>query len=131
MITFKYLSPDIVERDFDDYHHPDARYWSLMKNDQRVGLFGMIDRGEKRAEIFLYVFEEFHHRVLSKSLIRKMLEMPFLLGFTELLTFTTWESWCNLLKRFEREGLHRISVRPPWCDSSENVWFRKKVENVF
>lgn len=126
MIQFKAIDPQEIKERFPKFYREDAQYSSILKNGTNAGIYGIIDRGHSIAETFMTVFEGYRYKIIHKTSIDFMMNHPFSLGFHEVWTWTRWQSWIKLLKRFEFQGVECQLMPPSWDDDWTKVWFRQR-----
>jgi hypothetical protein len=126
MICFKPIERQEIQHTFPHLYRQDAQYEVLLKKGERAGLYGMIDRGRQRAEVFVTVFDGYKYKVLQKSSLFYMIHRPLFIGFNEVWTWTRWQSWIKLLRKFEKEGVEPQLLPPFWDNDITKIWFRKR-----
>ena len=96
-------------------------YFYLLKKGQTVGTYLLKDRGNQIAEVSMTLFPSYHyHQVLNRKTLQELIAYPQALGFKKLLTWTTWDSWKKLLKRFFKEV-----PAPDWDQDPRKTWLQK------
>lgn len=125
--TFKEIDGQEVKETHPKLFREDILYYSILKDGEKAGFYGIIDRGNSIAETFITVFEDYKYKIINKNSIFYMMNRPFFLGFKDTWTWTRWKSWVKLLKRFEIEGVE-LQLTPPSWDKNDNtkIWFRKR-----
>ena len=79
-------------------------YFYLLKKGHPVGTYFLKDRGNQTVEVSMSLLPSYHyHQVLNREALEFLSTFPKTLGFKKLLTWTTWDSWRKLLKRFFKE----------------------------
>lgn len=116
-----------IKRDFPHLFHKDAQYFSIVKNEDNCGIYGIIDREDNVAETFMTIFKQYRYLILNKGSIDLFMNYPFSHGFKEVWTWTAWKSWIKLLKRFSAEGVEFQSIPPHWDNDLSKTWFRKEI----
>jgi hypothetical protein len=130
MITFKAIDLQEIKEDFPHLFRTDTRYFFIMKDAEKAGIYGIIDRGYSRAETLMTVFEGYRYKIINKATIDFMMNHPFSLGFHEVWTWTRLQSWIKLLKRFESCGVEPQLLPPSWDNDLTKIWFRQKMEKT-
>lgn len=127
MTQFKAIDPQEIKEGFPKLYREDTQYYSILKNGETSGIYGIIDRGNSIAETFMTVFEGYKYLVINKNSLFYMMSQPFSLGFKDIWTWTRWQSWIKLLQRFENEGVNPQLMPPSWDDDFTKIWFRKRI----
>lgn len=127
MSQFIYTPPREIKDRVPHLFREDAQYFSILKNGEMAGLYGIIDRGNRRAETFMTVFEDYRYKILSRHSLFYMMNQPFFMGFQEVWTWTRWQSWIKLLKRYNAEGVECQLLPPSWDNDITKIWFRKRM----
>jgi hypothetical protein len=105
-------------------YEDDVLYFYLLKNGQAVGTYLLKARGDQTAEVSLTLLPSYHyHQVLNRTALKALIAFPQTLGFKKLLTWTTWDSWKKLLKRFFKEV-----PAPAWDLDVDKTWLQQDYE---
>lgn len=119
---------------FPDYVGVNLNYFLIESKGRIVGLFFIKERekeGDKGvAEVSLHLFEAFRSKnIITRTLLNKLIKIPFKEGFTEFWTYSTWKSWTLVLDRFKGYGLKRSEELPFWDKNPKDdgghdkIWF--------
>lgn len=134
--TFLFISaaPKDIQRLYPKLFVEGALYFYLMKNDAPSALYGIMDRGNGKAELFMTLFKKDrfcmfskNQLILNRKAIKEMIKKPFLLGFNEVWTWTRFQSWKRILKHFQNDGVV-CGVFPEWDDDQSKMWFKRVKE---
>ena len=136
LITHRFipLSPEETLKDYPGYFREDITCFLILKDNQPVGLYGLIDRGidpetgERLGEGFLTLFPTFRFRVLSKPFFKALFDHAITTGFQKVYTWTRWKSWATVLQRFASLGIKHLQSPPPWDTDPTKSWFVKEAE---
>ena len=126
------LSPEEILKDYPGYFREDITCFLILKDNQPVGLYGLIDRGidpetgERLGEGFLTLFPAFRFRVLSKPFLKALFDHAFTTGFQKVYTWTRWKSWATVLQRFASLGIKHLQSLPSWDSDQTKMWFVKE-----
>lgn len=111
---------------FPHLYHAETKYFSIVKNENHTGIYGIVDRKKGKCEVFLTIFKNFRNKTLNKYLIHDMIVKPIQYGYREIWTWTKLRSWQILLEHFSKEGVNKSNL-PPWDQDSSKIWYKKKV----
>lgn len=125
-MLFKEIKSQEIKDGFPKLYREDTRYYSILKGGEKAGIYGIIDRENSISETFMTVFEGYKYKVINRDTIFYMMNQPFFLGFKNVWTWTRWQSWIKLLRKFENEGVELQLLPPSWDDDFTKIWFRKR-----
>lgn len=99
--------------------------FSLIRNNEEVGLMCISDRGKEIAEISLSIFKNYRYKVLSKNIFLKIINFPFNLGYKKVIAYTKIKSFARLLERFSFYGVKLLENGLEEDSDKEKIWFSK------
>jgi len=104
-----------------------VRYFLILKNDWKVGLFAIEEIEDGVAEMSLTIFKEHRFNILFKETLLKIINFPFSLGFKKVIGWTKRRSWIKLLNSLKDEGINMLDFKPIHDLDEDKFWYEKKV----
>jgi len=124
-ISYQYLSQIITEHKLSiKLRHP-FRCFSIIKENQEVGLMCIGEKDKETAESSLYIFKNFKFKVLFKNNLIKIINFPFNLGYKKVIASTKIRSLARLLECFSFEGVQLLENFFEDDSDKEKFWFCK------
>lgn len=117
------MDAETVQKHFPTLWREDTFYFSIVKNNEIAGLYGIIDRNSGHAEVFMTIVKKYRFKVINKNVLDRIINTPFDLGFTQVWSWTRLASWMRLLPRLKDVE----SAPPPFWDEKDTTknWFMK------
>lgn len=125
--TFIPINSKYVKEHIPYFFRSNSDYYAIIKNRKYIGLYGIMDQGKGICEGFITVFSEFRFKTFSRKVLEALFNFPLSIGYKEVWTSTTWDSWRKIFKRFEKNGIEYQLEPPIWNNSSQKSWFRKRI----
>jgi len=93
-------------------------HFHILKDVERAGYLCIQDYGDGVCNSYLRILKEYRGKVFSRKFLAFIFNFPFTLGFKEVWTNTTWNSWARILKKFGFEEFFLYN---------DVKWFRKVI----
>lgn len=125
MISFKLACSEDIKHRYSHLYREDSLYYFIVKKDEIAGLYGIIDRKNSHAEVFMTIFEKYRFKIINKATLDLIINTPFKLGFTQVWSWTRLASWRRLLQRLKDI---ESAASPSWdAEDITKSWFKKGI----
>lgn len=125
MITFEEIEKMEIYSHHNNHYHDDARYFSMMKDNNFLCICGIISRNKEIAEAF-WILDSFSKKTLSKTFFHYLFNHLFSLGYKEIYTWTRCKKLINIFGHFSNFGIEEVHP-PKWDNDDTKTWFMKRI----
>ncbi len=106
ILEFIAVDKSIINDYANSYYHKDAEYFLIRKDEETAGIFGIKKISKTVGEMTLLIFENFKHRILTKTTCKQLLNFPKILGFGTVFLATQYQSMTRLCPRLGMKYLY-------------------------
>lgn len=123
-MEFEEVNSEEIKESYPKYFHPNARYFQVMKDNDFLCYYGIIDHKDLKCEAF-WILSSFNGRVITRNLINSLMNHILSLGFKEIYTWSAWERVIRIFSHLKKIGIEKSDC-PFWDKDPTKSWFVRR-----
>jgi hypothetical protein len=123
-MNFEEVNPQEIKESYPKYFHENARYFQVMKNDDFLCYYGIINYEDQKCETF-WILSSFNGHVITRGMILSLMNHILSLGFKEIYTWSAWERVIRIFDRLKKFKIEKTGA-PFWDKDPSKTWFVRR-----